>query len=88
MDSQRLIKILENFGLSYTSERLPCCYDEEKTRILMPAYLGREVKPGLVRAIMREAGISREELFKILKWNDNGSAYAGMALRGGCWRSG
>jgi hypothetical protein len=54
----------------------------------MPAYLGREVKPGRVRAIMREAGISREELFKILKWNDNGSAYAGMALRGGCWRSG
>jgi predicted RNA binding protein YcfA (HicA-like mRNA interferase family) len=41
--------------------------NEKKTRIVIPVHPGKKVKPGLVRAIMREAGISREEFFKILK---------------------
>jgi hypothetical protein len=28
---------------------------------------GKDLKPGLVRAILREAGISREEFLKLLK---------------------
>jgi predicted RNA binding protein YcfA (HicA-like mRNA interferase family) len=41
--------------------------NEEKTRIVIPVHPGRKVKPGLVRAIMRGAGISRERSFKLLK---------------------
>jgi predicted RNA binding protein YcfA (HicA-like mRNA interferase family) len=38
-----------------------------KTRIVIPIHLGKDLKLGLVRAILREAGISREEFLKLLK---------------------
>jgi len=41
--------------------------DEKKTRIVVPIHPGREVKPGLVRAIIREAGLTRDEFIKLLK---------------------
>jgi predicted RNA binding protein YcfA (HicA-like mRNA interferase family) len=41
--------------------------DEKKTRIVVPVHPGREVKPGLVRAIIREAGLTRDEFIKLLK---------------------
>jgi hypothetical protein len=28
---------------------------------------GKEIKPGLLRAILREAGVNREKFFKLLK---------------------
>jgi len=69
VDSRRLIKILENFGFRVVRQKGShvIMMNEEKTRIVIPVHPGRKVKPGLVRAIMREAGISREEFFKILK---------------------
>ena len=34
---------------------------------MIPVHLGKDVKPGLVRAIVKEAGLSREDFFKKLK---------------------
>ena len=41
--------------------------NDRKTRIVIPVHPGKKIKLGLVRAIIREAGISREEFFKLLK---------------------
>jgi predicted RNA binding protein YcfA (HicA-like mRNA interferase family) len=41
--------------------------NDEKTRIVIPMHPGKDLKPGLTRAIIREAGISREKFLKLLK---------------------
>jgi predicted RNA binding protein YcfA (HicA-like mRNA interferase family) len=41
--------------------------NEEKTRIVIPVHPGKDIKPGLCRAILREAGINREKFLKLLK---------------------
>lgn len=41
--------------------------NDKGTRIVVPVHPSKEVKPGLVRAIIKEAGISREKFFKLLK---------------------
>jgi len=41
--------------------------DDRKIRIVIPVHSGREVKPGLVRAIIKETGLSREDFFKLLE---------------------
>ena len=69
LDSQKLIKILEKFGFRVVRQKGSHVIrmNEKKTRIVVPVHPGRKVKPGLVRAIMREAGISRDEFFKFFK---------------------
>jgi predicted RNA binding protein YcfA (HicA-like mRNA interferase family) len=41
--------------------------DDRKTRIVIPVHPGKDVKPGLIRAIIKEAGLSRDDFFKLLK---------------------
>jgi predicted RNA binding protein YcfA (HicA-like mRNA interferase family) len=41
--------------------------DQEKTRIVIPIHPGKDIKSGLCRAILREAGIKREKFLKLLK---------------------
>jgi len=41
--------------------------NNRKTRIVIPMHPGKDIKPGLVRAIIREAGISREKFVALLK---------------------
>jgi predicted RNA binding protein YcfA (HicA-like mRNA interferase family) len=41
--------------------------NDEKTRIVIPVHPGKDLKPGLTRAIIREAEISYEEFLKLLK---------------------
>ena len=41
--------------------------DDKKTRIVIPVHPGKDVKPGLIRAIIKEAGLSRDDFFKLLK---------------------
>ena len=41
--------------------------NDRKTRIVIPVHPGKDVKPGLIRAIIKEAGLSREDFFKLLK---------------------
>ena len=41
--------------------------NEKGTRIVVPIHPGKDVKPGLVRAIIKEAGLKRKEFLKLLK---------------------
>jgi len=41
--------------------------NDKKTRIVIPMHPGKEIKPGLSTAILKEAGISREKFFSLLK---------------------
>ncbi len=40
--------------------------DNNRGRIVVPNHPGKDVKPSLVRVIIKEAGISRQEFFKLL----------------------
>jgi len=69
IDSKRLIKILEREGFKIIRQKGShvILINDKKTRIVIPMHPGKDLKPGLFRAILREAGISREKLFKLLK---------------------
>ena len=41
--------------------------NEERVRIVVPIHRGRDVKVSLLRAILREAGLDREEFFRLLE---------------------
>jgi len=41
--------------------------NDKGTRIVIPVHPGKDIKPGLIRAIIKEAGLSRREFFKILR---------------------
>ena len=41
--------------------------NDRKTRIVIPVHPGKDVKPGLIRAIIKEAGLSRKDFLKLLK---------------------
>lgn len=41
--------------------------NDKKTRIVVPVHPGKDVKPGLIRAIIKEAGLSRERFLELLK---------------------
>ncbi|MDG6223014.1 MAG: type II toxin-antitoxin system HicA family toxin [Candidatus Bathyarchaeota archaeon] len=40
--------------------------DDRKTRIVIPVHPGKDIKPQLIRAIIKEAGLSRIDFFKLL----------------------
>jgi predicted RNA binding protein YcfA (HicA-like mRNA interferase family) len=65
----QLIKILERQGFKIIRQKGShvILINEEKNRIVIPVHPGKDLKPGLTRAILREAGISREKFLKILK---------------------
>ena len=66
---QRLIKILEKIGFRVIRQKGShvIMINDKGTRIVIPVHPGKNVKPGLIRAIIKEAGLSREEFFKILE---------------------
>ncbi|MGB9960000.1 MAG: type II toxin-antitoxin system HicA family toxin [Candidatus Bathyarchaeales archaeon] len=41
--------------------------NEKGVRVVIPVHPWKDVKPGLIRAIIKEAGLKREEFFKILR---------------------
>jgi len=41
--------------------------NDRRVRVVVPAHPGREVKPGLIRAVIMESGLSREDFFKLLE---------------------
>jgi predicted RNA binding protein YcfA (HicA-like mRNA interferase family) len=65
----KLIKILEKEGFKVIRQKGShvIMINNKKNRIVIPVHPGKDIKPGLTRAILREAGISREKLFKLLK---------------------
>jgi predicted RNA binding protein YcfA (HicA-like mRNA interferase family) len=66
---RKLIKILEKTGFKVARQKGShiIMMNDRKTRIVIPVHPGKDIKPGLIRAIIREAGISREKFFKLLK---------------------
>jgi predicted RNA binding protein YcfA (HicA-like mRNA interferase family) len=69
VDSNQLIKILGRQGFKVIRQKGShvILINDEKTRIVIPMHPGKDLKPGLTRAIIREAGISREKFLKLLK---------------------
>jgi predicted RNA binding protein YcfA (HicA-like mRNA interferase family) len=65
----KLIKILEKESFKVIRQKGAhvILINDKKTRIVVPMHPGRDIKPGLSRAILREAGISRERFLKLLK---------------------
>jgi predicted RNA binding protein YcfA (HicA-like mRNA interferase family) len=41
--------------------------NDKKTRIVIPVHPKKEIKPGLVRAIIKEAGLTRDDFIRLLK---------------------
>ncbi|HDD69762.1 type II toxin-antitoxin system HicA family toxin [Candidatus Bathyarchaeota archaeon] len=66
---QKVIKILEKAGFRILRQKGShlIMINEKGTRIVVPVHLGKDIKPGLIRAIIKEAGLKREEFFKLLK---------------------
>jgi len=66
---QKLIKILQTAGFKVIRQKGShvIMIDDRKTRIVIPVHPGKDIKPGLIRAIIKEAGLNREDFFKILK---------------------
>jgi len=66
---RKLIKILEKAGFKVIRQKGShvIMINDRKTRIVIPVHPGKDIKPGRTRAILREAGISREKFFKLLK---------------------
>jgi predicted RNA binding protein YcfA (HicA-like mRNA interferase family) len=69
LNSIYLIKILEqeSFKVFRQKDSHIILINKEKTRIAVPLHPGKDIKPGLLRAILREAGINPEKFLKLLK---------------------
>jgi predicted RNA binding protein YcfA (HicA-like mRNA interferase family) len=69
LDSHKLIKALERAGFKDVRQKGShvILINDKGTLIVVPVHSGKDVKPGLVRAIIKETGLSREEFLKLLK---------------------
>ncbi|MCW4024693.1 MAG: type II toxin-antitoxin system HicA family toxin [Candidatus Bathyarchaeota archaeon] len=69
LDPNKLIKILEKEGFKVIRQKGShvILINDQKTRVVIPMHPGKDVKPGLSRAMLKEAGISRERFLKLLK---------------------
>ncbi len=66
----KLIKALQKAGFKVIRQRgshIILMHEEKRIRIVIPVHPSKDVKVGLVRAIIREAKLSREEFLKLLK---------------------
>ena len=65
---EKMLKILKALGFREARQRgSHVVMKRDKTIIVVPIHKNRPLKRGLVRLIMKEAGISREEFFELLK---------------------
>ena len=69
IDPYKLIKLLSKLGFRSIRQRGShvILVNEQGVRIVVPVHPGKKVKPGLVRVIITEAGLTREEYFKLLE---------------------
>jgi predicted RNA binding protein YcfA (HicA-like mRNA interferase family) len=67
--ANQLIKILEAEGFKVIRQKGShvILINQEKNRIVIPIHQEKDIKPGLLRAILREAGINREKFLKLMK---------------------
>lgn len=69
LNPNKIVKILEKTGFKVIRQKGShvIMMNSRKTRIVIPVHPGKDIKPGLIRAIIREAGISREKFLTLLK---------------------
>ena len=65
----KLIKILGKIGFKPIRQKGShvILMNEQRVRIVVPVHPGKKLKPGLIRTIVREAGLTREKYFKLLE---------------------
>lgn len=69
IDPYKLIKLLSKLGFKPIRQKGShvILANGRGARIVVPVHPGRRVKPGLVRVIIAEAGITREKYFELLE---------------------
>jgi len=69
INSYKLIKILSKLGFKPVRQKGShvILMNERRVRIVIPVHPGKKLKPGLIRAIIREAGLTREKYFELLE---------------------
>jgi len=69
LSPEKLVKILEKIGFRTVRQKGShiIMINGQGTRIVIPVHPGRDIKPGLVRAIVKEAGLNRERFFRLLR---------------------
>jgi predicted RNA binding protein YcfA (HicA-like mRNA interferase family) len=69
VDPYKLIRILGKLGFKPVRQRGShvILINGQGTRIVVPVHPGKKLKPGLIRIILNEAGLTREEYFKLLE---------------------
>ncbi|MDK2371898.1 MAG: type II toxin-antitoxin system HicA family toxin [Candidatus Korarchaeota archaeon] len=69
IDPYKLIKILSKLGFKPIRQRGShvILVNEQHVRIVVPVHPGKKLKPGLIRVIMAEAGLTREKYFELLE---------------------
>jgi predicted RNA binding protein YcfA (HicA-like mRNA interferase family) len=69
INPNKLVKILEKEGFKVIRQKGShiIMINNKRTRIVIPMHPGKDLKPGLTRAILREAGLSRERFSELLK---------------------
>lgn len=65
---EKLIKILSREGFHVVRQKgSHVIMIKEGVRTVVPVHPGKDVKPGLVRAIIREAKLTRKRFFELLE---------------------
>ncbi|MCD6478537.1 MAG: type II toxin-antitoxin system HicA family toxin [Candidatus Diapherotrites archaeon] len=65
----RLIKILEKVGFHRVRQKGShvILINKKRVKIVVPMHPNKKVKPSLVRVIIKQAGLTREEFFRLLE---------------------
>ena len=71
IDPYKLIQLLNKLGFKPIRQRgsQVILMNKQGVRIVVPVHLGKKIKPGLIRIILAEAGLTREKYFKLLEEN-------------------
>lgn len=69
IDPYKLIKLLNKLGFKPIRQRGShvVLMNEQGVRIVVPIHPGKKIKPGLIRIILTETGLTREKYFKLLE---------------------
>ena len=69
VDPYKLIKLLSKVGFKPIRQRGShlILMNDQGIRIVIPLHPGKNLKPGLIRVIITEAGLTREKYFKLLE---------------------
>ncbi len=69
IDPYKLIKLLNKLGFKPIRQQGShvVLMNEQGVRIVVPIHPGKKIKPGLIRIILTETGLTPEKYFKLLE---------------------